>query len=195
MHLSTLKTLCHSYISYKCIFRHSRHCTIHILCVNYCMLSLIFRHSRHCTIHISMHLSNSRHCAIHICLTNASFDTQDIVPFIYLFKMHLSTLKTLYHSNISYKCICRHSKLYHSYFMCKLLYAVFDLSTLKTFYHSYIYLKCIFRHSRNCAIHIPIYKCIFRHSRHCTIHILCVNYCMLSLIFRHSRHCTIHISI
>ena len=147
MHLSTLKTLCHSYISYKCIFRHSRHCTIHILCVNYCM-----------------HLS--------------SFDTQDIVPFIYLFKMHLSTLKTLCHSYISYKCIFRHSRhctihilcvnycmlslifrhsrhLYHSYSMCKLLYAVFasfdtqdilpfiylfkmHLSTLKTLCHSYM---------------------------------------------------------
>ena len=49
--------------------------------------------------------------------------------------MHLSTLKTLY----------------HSYSMCKLLYAVFDLSTLKTLYHSYIYYKCIFRHSRHCT--------------------------------------------
>ena len=46
----------------------------------------------------------------------------NIVQFIYLFKMHLSTLKTL----------C------HSYSMCKLLYAVFDLLTLKTLYHSYI---------------------------------------------------------
>ena len=54
MHLSTLKTLYHSYIYLKCIFRHSRHCAIHILCVNYCMLSLIFRHSRHCTIPISI---------------------------------------------------------------------------------------------------------------------------------------------
>ena len=56
-------------------------------------------------------------------LTLMTCTLNNIVQFIYLFKMHLSTLKTL----------C------HSYSMCKLLYAVFDLSTLKTLYHSYIY--------------------------------------------------------
>ena len=79
--LSTLKTF------FK-IFRHSRHCTIHILC-----LSLIFQHSRHCTIHIlcvnycMLSLSNSRHCTIHIlCVNYCMLDTQDIYPFLYLGK-------------------------------------------------------------------------------------------------------------
>ena len=102
-----------------------------------------------------------------IYLLKMPFDTQDIVPFIYLLQMHLSTLKTLYHSYSMCKLLyavfdlSTLKTLYHSYSMCKLLYAVFDLSTLKTFYHSYIYLKCIFRHSRHCAIHISLTNASF----------------------------------
>ena len=131
MHLSTLKTLYHSYSMCKLLYAVFDLSTLKTLYHSYIYLKCIFRHSRHCTIPIS--------------IKNASFDTQDIVPFIYLLQMHLSTLKTLY----------------HSYSMCKLLYAVFDLSTLKTLYHSYIYLKCIFRHSRHCAIHISLTNASF----------------------------------
>ena len=176
MHLSTLKTLYHSYIYLKCIFWHSRHCTIHILCVNYCMLSLIFRHSRHCTIHIS--------------IWNASFDTQDIVPFIYLLQMHLSTLKTLYHSYIYLKCIFWHSRHCTIHILCV----------------NYCMLSLIFRHSRHCTIHISISNAsfntqdivpfIYLFKMHLlTLKTLYHSYIYLKCIFWHSRHCTIRISI
>ena len=174
--LSTLKTLYHSYIYLKCIFWHSRHCTIHISITNASfdtqdIVPFIYL--------FKMHLSTLKtlcHSYSMCKLLYAVFD--------------LSTLKTLY----------------HSYSMCKLLYAVFDLSTLKTLYHSYIYLKCIFWHSRHCTIHISITNAsfdtqdvvpfIYLFKMHLsTLKTLYHSYIYYKCIFRHSRHCTIHISI
>ena len=131
MHLSTLKTLYHSYSMCKLLYAVFDLLTLKTLYHSYSMCKLLYavfdlstlKTFYHSYIYLKCIFRHSRHCTIPISIKNASFDTQDIVPFIYLFKMHLLTLKTL----------C------HSYSMCKLLYAVFDLSTLKTLYHSYIY--------------------------------------------------------
>ena len=95
--LSTLKTLYHSYSMCKLLYAVFDLSTLKTFYHSYIYLKCIFRHSRHCTIPIS--IKNASFDTQDIVP-----DSYSMCKLLYAV-FDLSTLKTLYHSYIYLKCI------------------------------------------------------------------------------------------